>query len=176
MVDAGCDSVLFGIESGNQEILDRIRKRITLDQIRKAVADCKAVGMKVLGSFIVGLPGESFDTLLDTHRFNQELEIDYGYHFLAPFPGTTVKENIDHYDLELLTEDWSQFDANRAIVRTSRLSADEMERFVYDYYTSKVNTEEEKIARRFREGRSSDYENLYYRGKQKNQIIFKLFS
>jgi len=176
MMDAGCDSVLFGIESGNQEILDRIRKRIKLDQIRKAVADCKAVGMKVFGSLIVGLPGESSDTLMDTYRFAQELGIDYGYHFLAPFPGTTVKENIDHYDLELLTEDWSQFDANRAIVRTSRLSADEIERFVYDYYTSEVNTEEEKIARRFREGRSSDSENLFYRGKQKNQIIFKLFS
>jgi len=132
--------------------------------------------MKAFGSFIVGLPGESFDTLMDTHRFAQELGIDYGYHFLAPFPGTTVKENIAHFDLELLTEDWSKFDANRAITRTSRLSAEEIERFVYDYYTSKVNAEEDNIARRVREGRSSDLDNLFYRGKQKNQIIFKLFS
>ena len=176
MLDAGCDSVLFGIESGNQEMLDKIRKRVTLDRISKAVADCKEVGMNVFGSLIAGLPGESSDTLMETHRFMQELKIDYGYHFLAPFPGTTVKENIEKYDLKLLTEDWSQFDANHAITCTSRLSAEEIEKFVYDYYISKVLAEEEKILQRCMNGNSNEYEYLIYLGKQKNQIVFKLLS
>jgi len=176
MLDAGCDSLLFGIESGNQEVLDKIRKRVTLDRISKAVTDCKEVGMNVFGSLIVGLPGESFDTLMETHRYVQELKIDYGYHFLAPFPGTTVKEDIEKYDLKLLTEDWSQFDANHAITCTSQLSAEEIEKFVYDYYTKEILAEEEKILRRCMNGDSNEHEHRLYMGKQKNQIVFKLLS
>ena len=176
MLDAGCDSVLFGIESGNQEILNLIRKRIKLDQIRKAVADCKATGMRIVGTFIIGLPGESHDTLMETHNFAEELGIDYGYHFLAPFPGTIVRENIDQYDLELLTEDYSRFSANQAIVRTSRLSAEEMDRFVDEYYFSRIKAEEDDIEKRFREGKITDFEHLFYMGKQKGEIIYQLFS
>jgi len=176
MLDAGCDSVLFGIESGNQEILNTIRKHVTLDQIRKAVSDCKEAGMYVFGSLIAGLPGESSDTLLETHRFMKELKIGYGYHFLAPFPGTTVKENIEQYDLKLLTDDWSQFDANHAITCTSQLSAEEIEKFVYDYYTLEVLAEEEKIIQQCMNGVSSEYEHQVYLGKQKNKIVFKMLS
>ncbi|MFO7558678.1 MAG: radical SAM protein [Desulfobacterales bacterium] len=176
MLDAGCDAVLFGIESGNQKLLDTIRKRVSLDRICKAVSDCKEVGMNVFGSLIAGLPGESSDTLMETHRFMQGLKIDYGYHFLAPFPGTTVKENIEQYDLKLLTEDWSQYDANHAIASTSQLSAEEIEKFVYDYYTSAVLAEEENILKRCVNGNSNEHEHLIYLGKQKNQIIFKLLS
>ncbi len=175
MLEAGCDSVLFGIESGNQEMLDRIRKRVNLDRIREAVADCRAVGMRVLGTFIVGLPGESSETLMDSHRFAQELGIEYGYHFLAPFPGTTVKENIQEYDLELLTEDWSCFDANRAIVRTSELSSDDIERFVHEYYFSQVLAEEAETLKRCQAGLGTDWERLLFIGKQKNEIVHQLF-
>ncbi|MFZ5572192.1 MAG: B12-binding domain-containing radical SAM protein [Thermodesulfobacteriota bacterium] len=176
MLDAGCDSVLFGIESGNQEMLDRIRKRVKLNRIREAVADCRAVGMRVLGTFIVGLPGETQETLMDSHRFAQELGIEYGYHFLAPFPGTTVKENIQDYDLQLLTEDWSCFDANRAIVKTSQLSAEDIERFVHDYYFSHVQAEEEEALKRCQQGQGTEMELLLYIGKQKNEIVHQLFS
>ncbi len=176
MLDAGCTSVLFGIESGNQEILNRIRKRITLDKIEKAVADCKDVGMDVFGSLIVGLPGETLETLQETHQFVKALDINYGYHFLAPFPGTTVKDEIHEYDLEILTSDWSKFDANHAIVRTSHLSAQEIEEFVYKNYTATVEEDEEGISRRFNEGCPTDADFLYYLGQQKNQIIFQLLS
>ncbi len=176
MLDAGCDAVLFGIESGNQEMLNRIRKHVTLDRIRKAVSECKATGMKIVGAFIVGLPGESPETLMDTRNFAEELGIEYGYHFLAPFPGTTVKEKIDQYDLELLTEDYSQFDANRPIVRTSRLSAEEMARFVEEFYLAEVRAREEEIAKHVLEGNATDSERLYYVGRRKNDIVYQLLS
>ncbi len=175
MLNTGCDSVLFGIESGNQEMLDRIRKRVKLDRIRQAVADCRAVGMRVVGTFIVGLPGESLDTLKDSHRFAEELGIEYGYHFLAPFPGTTIKENMDQYDLELLTEDWSRFDANRAIVRTSHLSAEDIERFVNENYFFPIQTEEAEALKRCQAGGGTKIEKLLYIGRQKNEIVHQLF-
>jgi anaerobic magnesium-protoporphyrin IX monomethyl ester cyclase len=176
MRQAGCDTVFFGIESGHQAMLDRVRKRISLDRIRQAVADCKAAGMAVFGSFIVGLPGETRETLMDSHRFAQELDIMYGYHFLAPFPGTEVKERIDTYDLELLTDDWSRFDANSAIVRTAGLSAGDIEAFVDRYYNQLVRAEESRIERQFEQGTLSQAERLVYLGNRRLSAIFKLLT
>jgi len=110
MRDTGCDGVSFGIESGNSEMLKRVKKGITLDQARAAVKICKEVGILAHASFMVGLPGESPETLRDTQEFSQSLGIPYGYHFLAPFPGTTVREKVEEYDLEILTDDWSRYD------------------------------------------------------------------
>jgi anaerobic magnesium-protoporphyrin IX monomethyl ester cyclase len=176
MKDAGCHTVLFGIESGNQEMLDRINKRIKLDQIRQAVALCKEVGMRVFGSFIVGLPGETRETLLDSHALAQELDVFYGYHFLSPFPGTTVKEKIGDYDLQLLTQDWSKFDANQAIVRTSGLSPEEITQFVEDYYNTEVRAHEEDIARRLARGQCTPTELRIIEGNRKMEVVFALLS
>ena len=166
MHEAGCDCVSFGIETGNPEMLKRIKKGITLDQARKAVGLCKEVGILPHASFMVGLPGESPETLRDTAEFSKSLDMLYGFHFLAPFPGTTVREKIDQYDLEILTDDWSRYDANSAIVRTSSLTAEAINQFVAEFdreiqeawekqvqgYYDKTNTPEEdfKVAGHFR--------------------------
>jgi radical SAM superfamily enzyme YgiQ (UPF0313 family) len=176
MKDAGCHTILFGIESGNQEMLDRINKRIKLDQIKKAVAFCKDVGMRVFGSFIVGLPGETRATLMDSHKLAQELDVLYGYHFLSPFPGTTLNEKIADYDLQLLTHDWSKFDANQAIVRTSGLSPEEITQFVEDYYNKKNRLKEEDLAKRFAQGQCTPTELLVIQGNQKMDVVYALLS
>ncbi len=176
MKDAGCHTVLFGIESGNQEMLDRINKHIKVDQIKQAVALCKEVGMRVLGSFIVGLPGETHETLMDSHNLAQELEVFYGYHFLSPFPGTTLKEKIADYDIQLLTQDWKKFDANQAIVRTSSLSPQEIVQFVEDYYNKKNRLDDEDLAKRFAAGQCTPTELLMRQGNQKMDVVNALLS
>ena len=134
MRDAGCDAVSFGVESGNSDMLRRVRKGITLDQARDAVAACRAVGVLPHASFMVGLPGETAETLADTRVFAAELGIDHGYHLLAPFPGTTVREHIEDYDLKVLSDDWEQYDATHAVVRTSQLGPEDLSGFVEDCY------------------------------------------
>ncbi|MEW6187864.1 MAG: radical SAM protein [Thermodesulfobacteriota bacterium] len=176
MKEAGCHTVLFGIESGNQQMLDRINKRIKLDQIKQAVIFCKEVGMRVLGSFIAGLPGETRETLMDSHKLALELDVPYGYHFLSPFPGTPLKENITDYDLQLLTHDWSKFDANQAIVRTSSLSPEEITQFVEEYYNKKQRSNEAELAERFAHGQCSPTELLVIQGNKKMEIVFALLS
>jgi anaerobic magnesium-protoporphyrin IX monomethyl ester cyclase len=133
MRKAGCDSVSFGVETGNPEMLKLIRKGITLDQVRHAVSLCKEAGIIAHTSFIVGLPGETEETLRETGEFAASLGSLYGYHFLAPFPGTTVREEVEKYDLEILTDDWTRYDANSAIVRTSRLAPEQIESFVAEF-------------------------------------------
>jgi radical SAM superfamily enzyme YgiQ (UPF0313 family) len=133
MSKAGCDSISFGVETGNPEMLKRIGKGITLDQVRHAVSLCREAGIIAHTSFIVGLPGETQETLKETGEFAASLGSLYGYHFLAPFPGTTVREEVEKYDLEILTDDWTRYDANSAIVRTSALAPEAMERFVGEF-------------------------------------------
>lgn len=175
MRDAGCDSVSFGIESGNPEMLRRVKKGITLDQAKNAVRMCKEAGMLAHASFMVGLPGESPETLRDTQEFSQSLEIPHGYHFLAPFPGTTVREKIEEYDLEILTDDWERYDANSAIVRTSALSPEDIEAFV-GAFDREINDAWEKQVRDYREGRGLPEENFRVEGHFRMQLVYRILS
>jgi len=175
MRDAGCDAVSFGIESGSPEMLKRVKKGITLDQARVAVKYCKEVGIIPHASFMVGLPGESHQTLQDSRDFAEELDIAYGYHMLAPFPGTTVVEDIDQYDLEILTYDWDRYDANRAVVRTSALSNVEMDEFIIAVekcYESVWND----IVKRYQQNQCTPYEALRVEGDRRMRLIFRLLS
>ncbi len=175
MLDAGCDTVSFGIESGNQEMLKRVRKGITLDQAREAVKCCKEVGMRVFASFMVGLPGETPETMEDSKKFAEELDIEYGYHFLAPFPGTTLREDLENYDLEILTDDWNRYDANRSIVKTSQLNPEEIDQFVDDF--AKLQQESWKeTEKKFKQGKCSEHEQLLIMGYQKMDLMFQLLS
>jgi anaerobic magnesium-protoporphyrin IX monomethyl ester cyclase len=121
MKDAGCQAVSFGIESGNAEILKTIRKGITLSQVIDAVKLCNQVGLLPHGSFILGLPGETPETLKETLAFGEELKklgVSYGFHLLAPFPGTRVRRDCAELGITILSNDWSDYHANRAIVET----------------------------------------------------------
>jgi anaerobic magnesium-protoporphyrin IX monomethyl ester cyclase len=175
MRKAGCDAVSFGIESGNAEMLKRIRKGITLDQARHAVTLCKKVGMMAHASFMVGLPGESAQTMNDTLTFAKELNIEHGYHMLAPFPGTTLRERVAEYDLEILSQDWTQYDANRAIIRTSHLKPEEMDAFVA-YAYQPIFEEWEAMKKRHAEGVSTDLEWLRVEGDKRLHLIFSILS
>ena len=176
MRDAGCDTVFFGLESGNQEMLDRIKKHIKLDRIRQAVDDSKAVGMTVFGSFIIGLPGETQKTMMDSHFFSKELDIIYGYHFLAPFPGTEVMEQMDQYDLQLLSKSWSDFDANHPIIRTSQLQPQDMEDFVEAFFMQNARSVDLDIEKRYRKGSLNPLEKVVFFGKKKMDIVFQLLT
>jgi radical SAM superfamily enzyme YgiQ (UPF0313 family) len=172
---AGCDSVSFGIESGSPEMLKRIRKRITLDQGRRAVEICREVGLTPHASFMVGLPGESPETLRQTQEYAESLEMIYGYHVLAPLPGTTVREEIDQYDLEILTNDWSLYDANRPVTRTSQLSAEQIQNFV-DEFERQNNVHWEDMKERHRQGKATPDEGLRVEGQDRLEFTFRLLS
>jgi radical SAM superfamily enzyme YgiQ (UPF0313 family) len=175
MHESGCDCISFGIESGNPAMLKRVKKGITLDQARKAVDLCKEVGILPHASFMVGLPGETPETLKDTAEFSKGLDIVYGFHFLAPFPGTTVREKIDQYDLEILTDDWSRYDANSAIVKTSALSPEAMNRFVAEF-DDEIQEAWEKLVQRYYDHSNTPEENLRVAGHFRMQLVYKILS
>lgn len=122
MARAGCQAICYGVESGSQEVLDLVKKRSSLDKVKEAMRMTQEVGISALASFIIGLPGETEETLRKTVEFANELHQEfgslYGFHILAPFPGTEVRDKAKHYGLEILTDDWTQYDANHVVTRT----------------------------------------------------------
>lgn len=136
MKDAGCKTMAFGIESANAEILKAVRKGITIPKTLEAIEMCVAAGIDPHCSFILGLPGETQETIAETLAFCERIQTmgaSYGIHLLAPFPGTAVREQKDGFDLKILSEDWSDYHANRAIVETSSVSAAQLNGIVDEW-------------------------------------------
>ena len=136
MKAAGCNAVSFGIESANPQILKAIKKGITLDQVESAVRMCNRAGITPCASFILGLPGETPETIKETMDFGEGLKrlgLAYGFHLLAPFPGTEIREQCEQYGIQILTNDWSQYHANRAIVETPEVSRRMMDGIVIEW-------------------------------------------
>jgi len=74
---AGCGRIYIGIESGVQEVLDIVGKEITLARIRQTVDGAKKLGIRTLGFFLIGAPGETAHTVRETVRFAKQLDLDY---------------------------------------------------------------------------------------------------
>ncbi len=107
MKRAGCLRVFFGIESGNNSVLNLMNKKITILQAEKAVHVAKTAGLEVGAFFIVGYPGESDKTVLDTVRFASRLPLDYlSFTLPYPIPGTPLYERVK--DKGVSMEDWEE--------------------------------------------------------------------
>src|SRR6267378_733807 len=91
MKDNGLRLLLVGYESGNQSILNNIKKGIRLESARRFTRDAKDLGIKIHGTFILGLPGETRQTIDETVRFACELDPDtIQVSLAAPYPGTAL--------------------------------------------------------------------------------------
>lgn len=89
MKKAGCRLVVVGYESGSQKVLDGMHKGITLEQSRKFNDAAKKAGMRVHGCFMVGNPGETKETMMETLNFAKSLRMDTAQFFpLIVYPGT----------------------------------------------------------------------------------------
>ncbi len=87
--------VFFGIESGSETILKKMRKGATVDQVREAVTRCRDHGLKVAGSFIVGYPGETQHDYQKTKDLIEELSLDDVFVSAAePIPGTPLADLV----------------------------------------------------------------------------------
>ncbi len=114
MKKAGCWSVFYGIESGSQELLDNIKKGITLEQIRDAVKWTKEAGIEIRGSFMLCLPGETPELARKTIEFAKELDVDYAqFSLTTPYPGTELYETAKKYGH--LKEEYDKFSSWHAV-------------------------------------------------------------
>lgn len=106
---SGCHYISYGIESGNPSILDRMGKKITLDQIRDTLHLTHEVGIKQYGFFMVGFPGETWEMILDSYKLIYETPLDgAAFNILIPLPGTPLFKELS--DAQLITLDKIEWD------------------------------------------------------------------
>jgi len=77
MKRAGCSRIYFGLESGDQKILNGVSKKISIAQIQKTLGVCDSLGIKTLGFFLIGAPGDTKESIKKTIRFAKRLKLDY---------------------------------------------------------------------------------------------------
>ncbi len=95
MKEAGCRLLIVGYESGDQQILKNIKKGATIDMARRFTANCKKLGLEIHGDFIVGLPGESRETIRKSIDFAKELDVETIQVSLGhPYPGTEFYDHV----------------------------------------------------------------------------------
>jgi len=117
MGKAGCWYISWGIESGNEQILRQARKGAYPDKAKRALNWAKKAGIKNWGYFIIGLPGETEQTIRETIEFSKELPLDIAlFHVAAPYPGTPFFYEVVEKGWFRKGTRWENLDMDRGTV------------------------------------------------------------
>ena len=136
MKRAGCKRVGFGVESGSQRVLDYIKKKQSVEDVRQAFANARAAGLQTMGFFIFGLPTETAETMDETIDLALELDPDLGnFMIAAPYPGTELYD-IVRAEGHLFSDDWRDFAIHdeKARYEIGDLTADLVEQKWHEAY------------------------------------------
>jgi radical SAM superfamily enzyme YgiQ (UPF0313 family) len=111
MATAHCRTVMFGIESGSQAILDRLQKEQTLEEVRTAVRNAKRAGIEIVhGFFTVGNPDETVEDMKATFDFAATLPLDtFGFNRLCVYRGTPLWQEYVKRGLVNEATDWYKY-------------------------------------------------------------------
>lgn len=151
---AGCTEITCGVDSGNDEILQLSKKKLSKDRARagaRLFRDHDAPGLRL--NFVIGHPWDTRESIQETLDFARELEQDYGarcgYYMMVPFPGTELWDNAEAYEIEI-DRDWEKYcklsfterpDRLRATFDSRYLSARELTEIYHDIYRRKAAAE-----------------------------------
>lgn len=114
--DGGCHQVMFGVESGDDRILENIRKPIDRDKTRWAIRIAQKTGLEVRATFMFGSPGETVESMRRTIDYAVELDPDLAiFNITTPYPGTEMFEWAKHNGY-LNTDDWGDYELSGAIM------------------------------------------------------------
>ena len=129
MARAGCWFIAWGIESGNEMILKKAHKGYKLEQADKALTWAHQAGIKNWGYFIIGLPGETVETIRDTINFSKRLPLDLAlFHIAAPYPGTPFFFEVVENGWFRKGTRWEEVDMDRSTVLDyENLKAEDLE-------------------------------------------------
>ena len=126
MYRSGCRRVFVGLESGDENVLRQMAKRLGPAALREGVRRIQSAGIAVSGGFILGLPGETAATFAETLSLARHLRCDdYGFTFFCPFPGTDIYDNLAGHRLRY-TGGTDTFSVLRPVVDTEAFTQEDL--------------------------------------------------
>lgn len=126
MKQAGCIVLGLGIESIHQPILDQANKKMRVEEINKAISTVRQAGIKTMGHFIFGLPGETQETARETIRFAVASNLDYAQFYCAiPYPRTQLEKTAKDKGW-IKTTDFANYDLSLSVMSNEALSPREV--------------------------------------------------
>lgn len=121
--------VYYGVESGSQEMLDKMRKGTTIKEIKRAFHLTHEAGLKTVASFIIGMPSETRETIMDSINLWRELKpYNQAFHRALPFPDTEFEATVIEKN-HLLVSSYDEYSAHRFMARTDSLTEDDLEHY-----------------------------------------------
>lgn len=126
MSDSGCITMFLGVESADQQQLDRVNKQMTIEKIRRAFTLSRKYNIRTIASVVLGMPGDTRDSIGRTIKFVRELNPSYALFSLAtPYPGTRFyKESVENNLIKV--KDWSKYTLLSPVLETVDCSIDEL--------------------------------------------------
>ena len=128
MKKAGCYLIRFGVESGSQKILDRMKKNVKVEQIRNAFKLVNKANIASSASFIIGHPGETEETVNETIKIAKEINSDAALFFIAiPLVGTELFEIAKNQNL-IVNKEWIHWKQvpEKPVMRTEELTVEDL--------------------------------------------------
>ncbi len=115
MKEAGCYEMSYGLESGNNEVLKIIQKGCTAEKMVEVVAWTRKAGIAPSGPMMIGLPGDTKETIWESIKFGEKLNLfSLTFPILVPYPGTEIRKMAlaGEYGMRIRSNDWGEYLAN----------------------------------------------------------------
>ena len=132
MKEANCQVIFYGVEFGNQRILDFCKKGFKIPQIRETINMTTEAGISSYGYFMMGYPTETIETIEDTIALAKDLALNHGmdgagFSIVTPFPGTGLYQYCKENNLLKIT-DWSQYSyqLGRGVIRLKDVTDEQL--------------------------------------------------
>lgn len=131
LVKNHCTSIQFGVESGNQEVLDSLNKRFQLTHLEKIITYAAKYPVSIFTSFMLGHYKDTKETMEETIGFARHLQelnanVDYGISINTPFPGTWQYDNAEEIGLIITDKDFSHYNLVTPVIRTAAFNEQDL--------------------------------------------------
>lgn len=126
MKDAGCITIFIGVESADQQMLEKMNKNITVSKTERAFKLARKVGIRTIASCVIGMPEDTKESIKNTIAFVKKLNPNYALYSLAtPYPGTRFYNDTFKKDL-IQVKDWSKYTLIDPVLQTMGCTSEEL--------------------------------------------------